>query len=213
MGIYVFTTDYLVELLNARRCAGHLVVTTSARTSSRPLFGKVAWARICSPEANGAPSLLAGCGYARFLLEHAHGAAWMARPAMDLYDSRWPIHTAATVAPPARIADDGGRHRVSNSLLAAGVSIGRSSVNRSVLSTGSRVGDGCVLDEVVVLPGARIGAGCKLRRVIVDSNAEVPDGTVVGYSAPAARTVPRRCPALHCSPATRAEPKDFRSVA
>ena len=138
-------------------------------------------------------------------------------PAMNLYDPSWPIHTQATVCPPARIADETGRHSVTNSMLSGGVVVGRASVIRSVLSTNARVGDGSLLDEVVVLPGARIGAGCKLRRVIVDSNIEVPDGIVVGYPPPSSieRSVERAGAgsriALLTGDATR--PKDFRSVA
>lgn len=126
-------------------------------------------------------------------------------PAMDLYDERWPVLAATTCCPPARIADDGGRHRVTNSPISAGVVVGRSTVNRSVFSTGTRVADGCVLDEVVVPPGARIGAGCKLRRVIIDSNAEVPDASIVGYSSAGLR--------VELLTGDASLPKDFRSVA
>jgi glucose-1-phosphate adenylyltransferase len=118
----------------------------------------------------------------------------------------------ASVGPPARIADDGGRYSVTNSLLASGTIVGRSSVNRSVLSTNVRVGDGSLLDEVVVLPGARIGSGCKLRGCIVDSNVHVADGTVVGFQLPSnIERIGGSRIALLTGDATR--PKDFRSVA
>ncbi len=87
----------------------------------------------------------------------------MVRPPSISMTSSGPSIPLRPIAPPARIVDDGGRHRVANFFIAAGVVIGRSSITRSVLSTGARVADGCLLDEVVVLPGARIGAGCKLR--------------------------------------------------
>jgi len=75
------------------------------------------------------------------------------------------------------------------------------------------VGDGCVVDEAVVLPGARIGAGCKLHRVIIDTNVEVPDGTVVGFSSPSSieKLGGSARIALVTGDATR--PKIFRSVA
>jgi glucose-1-phosphate adenylyltransferase len=134
-------------------------------------------------------------------------------PALDLYDSSWPIHTAAHPCPPARIADHGGRHSVTSSLLAAGVVVGNSSVIRSVLSTNARVADGCLLDEVVVLPGARVGAGCKLRRVIVDSNVEVPDGTVIGYQPPTNIERVGVSPRIVLLTGDATCAKDFRSVA
>jgi glucose-1-phosphate adenylyltransferase len=211
MGIYVFTTDYLVDLLTR----------DASQSGSAHDFGKdivptaVREGRVCAHEfvdADGTPGYWRDVG----TLESywgAHMELLASNPAMDLYDSRWPIHTAAQIYPPARIANDAGSNGVINSLLAAGTVVGRSSVTSSVLSTGARVGDGCVVDEAVVLPGARIGAGCKLHRVIVDSNVEVPDGTVVGFSSPSSieRVASSSRIALITGDATR--PKDFRSVA
>jgi glucose-1-phosphate adenylyltransferase len=210
MGIYVFTTDYLVDLLTR----------DAALAGSAHDFGKdivpaaVREGQVCAHEfvdAAGVPGYWRDVG----TLESywgAHMELLEPNPAMDLHDSRWPIHTSMQACPPARIANDAGRNGVINSLLAAGTVVGRSSVTRSVLSTGARVGDGCVVDEAVVLPGARIGEGCKLHRVIVDSNVEVPAGTVVGFSSPSSieRASAGRI-ALLTGDATR--PKDFRSVA
>jgi glucose-1-phosphate adenylyltransferase len=182
MGIYVFTTDYLLDLLSR----------DAAQTSSSHDFGKdilpiaVREGRVV---AHQFVDEMGGPGYWRDVgtldsYWSTHMELLEAEPQMDLYDSSWPIHTHAAVCAPARVMDDQGRHSVANSLLAGGVVVGRSTVTRSVLSTGVRVGEGSLLEEVVALPGARIGAGCKLRRVIVDSNVEVPDGTVVGYQPP-----------------------------
>ena len=211
MGIYVFTTDYLVELLSR----------DATQAASAHDFGKdILPMAVCDNrvtahlflDERGEPGYWRDVGTLDSYWS-AHMELLDAQPAMDLYDSRWPIHTHAQVCPPARIADEGGRYGVTSSLLAAGTVVGRSTVTRCVLSTNARVGDGALLDEAVVLPGARIGAGCKLRRVIVDSNVEVPDGTVVGYAAP---TNVERLGAgprvtLLCGGATQSS--DFRSVA
>lgn len=211
MGIYVFTTDYLVELL-----------TRDAQLSgSSHDFGKdilpiaVRDGRVVAHQfvdGTGAPGYWRDVGTLESYWS-THMELLEAEPQMDLYDSSWPIHTQATVCAPARIADDEGRHGVTNSLLAGGVVVGRSTVTRSVLSTGARVGDGSLLEEVVVLPGARIGAGCKLRRVIVDSNVEVPEGTVIGYQPPTniERSSVASRVALLAGDAGRKN--DFRSVA
>src|SRR5690242_12831794 len=166
MGIYVFTTDYLLDLLTRDASVGGSahdfgkdILPTAVREGRAGAFPFV--------DESGEPgywrdvgTLDSYWGAHMELLDHA--------PAMDLYDEAWPIHTMASVGAPARISDDGGRHSVTNSLLASGTVVGRSSVTRSVLSTNVRVGDGSLLDEVVVLPGARIGSGCKLRRCIID---------------------------------------------
>ena len=137
-----------------------------------------------------------------------------AHPALDLYDSRWPIRTLAEVHPPARLTEDSGKRGfVARSLLAAGTVVGAATVTHSVLSTNVRIGDGTMLDEAVVLPHARIGANCRLRRVIVDSGAEVPDGTVIGW--PSSGTVERigAPPHITLVTAEATGPRDFRSVA
>jgi glucose-1-phosphate adenylyltransferase len=42
-----------------------------------------------------------------------------------------------------------------------------------VLSDGCRVGRGAVVSDSVLLPGAQVGDGCVLDRVVVDSNCRV----------------------------------------
>jgi glucose-1-phosphate adenylyltransferase len=210
MGIYVFTTDYLIDLLTRDASAGGSshdfgkdVLPTAVREGRAGACPFV--------DDSGAPGYWRDVGTLDSYWS-AHMELLDATPAMDLYDEAWPIHTMATAGAPARISDDGGRHTVTNSLLASGVVVGRSSVTRSVLSTNARVADGSLLDEVVVLPGARIGSGCKLRRCIVDSNVQVADGTVVGFQPPSnIERVGSQRIALITADATR--PKDFRSVA
>ncbi len=211
MGIYVFTTDYLVELLNR----------DASQASSSHDFGKdILPMAVRESQAAAHPFLdeKGEPGYWRDVgtldsYWSAHMELLDSAPGIDLYDAHWPIHTVAQAFPPVRIADDAGRHSVTNSLLAAGTVVGRSSVTRSVLSTDVRVADGSLLDEAVVLPGARIGAGCKLRRVIVDCDVDVPEGTVVGYQSPGniEGVVAGLRIALLTGDATRS--KDFRSVA
>jgi len=210
MGIYVFTTEYLVELLTRDASVGASahdfgkdILPTAVREGRVGAFPFL--------DEKGAPGYWRDVGTLDSYWG-AHMELLDPEPAMDLYDEEWPIHTMATVCAPARIADDAGRHAVTSSLLAGGTVVGRSSVTRSVLSTNVRVGDGSLLDEVVVLPGARIGSGCKLRRCIIDSNVHVADGTVVGFQPPSnIERVGAPRIALITGDATR--PKDFRSVA
>ena len=210
MGIYVFTTDYLVELLNRDASVG-----TSSHDFGKDILpnavreGRAGGYQFV--DESGAPGYWRDVGTLDSYWG-AHMELLESSPAMDLYDDAWPIHTMASVGAPARIADDAGRHSVTNSLLASGTIVGRSSVSRSVLSTNVRVGDGSLLDEVVVLPGARIGSACKLRRCIIDSNVHVADGTVVGFQPPGnIERVGAPRIALITGDATRS--KDFRSVA
>jgi len=213
MGIYVFSTDYLVQLLKR----------DAALADSAHDFGKdilpfavrenrvVAHAFV---DEKGQPGYWRDVGTVDSYWQ-AHMELLSSSPPIDLYDSRWPIRTLAEVLPPAKLTEDGGRRGfVANSMLAAGTVVGCATVTRSVLSTNVRVSDASTLDEAVVLPGARIGANCRLRRVIVDAGVEVPDGTVIGWQPTS--SLERTSTAPHVTLVTGHDAtgaKDFRSVA
>jgi len=212
MGIYVFTTDYLVELLTRDADA-----TESAHDFGRDILPQAvrdgcAVAHLFL-DANGEPGYWRDVGtldsYWQAHMELLHPC-----PSLDLYDMDWPIRTLAEASPPAKLADDGVRRSsVSSSLLAAGTVVGAATIAHSVLSTNVRVGDGTTLEEAVVLPNARIGANCRLRRVIVDAGAVIPDGTVIGWQPPSAIERVGGPPRVALIAADATGPKDFRSVA
>jgi glucose-1-phosphate adenylyltransferase len=212
MGIYVFTTDYLVQLLN--RDAAQM---DSAHDFGRDILPHAvrenqASAHMFVDEA-GRPGYWRDVGTLDSYWQ-THMELLAAAPPMDLYDASWPIRTLPECLPPAKLVEDAGRRGfVANSMLSAGSVVGCATVTRSVLSTNVRVGDASMLDEAVVLPNARIGANCRLRRVIVDSGVEVPDGTVVGWQSSGAHE--RMSSAAHVTllTADATADKDFRSVA
>jgi glucose-1-phosphate adenylyltransferase len=212
MGIYVFTTDYLVDLLNrdARQ-------TESAHDFGRDILP-------CAVRENRVSAHLfadesGGPGYWRDVgtldaYWQTHMELLATNPPLDLYDPAWPIHTHSEVLPPAKVESTSGRRGfVGSSLLAAGSVVGCSTVTSSVLATGVRVGDGSMLDEAVVLPNARIGSNCRLRRVIVDTGTEVPDGTVIGWQAGPIERAAEQPVVLVTAETVANGAKDFRSVA
>ena len=212
MGIYVFTTDYLVQLLN--RDAAQL---DSAHDFGRDILPfavreKQVSAHMFLDEA-GRPGYWRDVGTLDSYWQ-THMELLAATPPMDLYDASWPIRTLSECLPPAKLAEDAGRRGfVANSMLSGGTIVGCATVTRSVLSTNVRVGDGSMLDEAVVLPNARIGANCRLRRVIVDSGVEVPDGTVVGWQSSGAHERVTGSPHVTLLTGDATTAKDFRSVA
>ena len=212
MGIYVFTTDYLVQLLN--RDASQ---PDSAHDFGRNILPQAVRENRVSVhmfiDESGRPGYWRDVGTIDSYWQ-THMDLLAANPAIDLYNRHWPLRTLAEVLPPAKLAEDFGRRSfVANSLLSGGTVVGCATVTRSVLSANVRIGDGSMLDEVVVLPNARIGANCRLRRVIVDGGVEVPDGTAIGWqpSGSAERMTSTPHVTLFTGDATR--PKDFRSVA
>jgi len=212
MGIYVFTTDSLVDLLDrdarlvdSSHDFGRDVLPYAVRESrvSAHLFA----------DELGQPGYWRDVGTLDAYW-HTHMELLAPNPPLDVYDPSWPIRTLAEALPPARVASTSSRRGfVGSSMLSAGSVVGCSTVTSSVLATGVRVGDGSMLDEAVVLPNARIGSNCRLRRVIVDSGTEVPDGMVVGWPLGHVGRAVEQPVALITAETIASAAKDFRSVA
>ena len=97
-------------------------------------------------------------------------------PPRVLEDSEWPIFTHHTQLPPAQIR---AAARVEATVVSPGCTVA-GSVLRSVLSNGCRIGRGALVSDSVLLPGAQIGDGCVLDRVVVDSNCRVAPHSSLG---------------------------------
>ncbi|HVX82555.1 MAG TPA: glucose-1-phosphate adenylyltransferase, partial [Devosiaceae bacterium] len=67
-----------------------------------------------------------------------------------------------------------------NSLVSGDCIISGGHLNRTLLSTGSRVHSYSELHEAVVLPYCDVGRGARLRRVVIDRGVSIPEGLVVG---------------------------------
>jgi glucose-1-phosphate adenylyltransferase len=184
MGIYVFDTAFLLELLQ-RDAANEL---------SSHDFGKD-----IIPGAIGS-----GGVYACALRDvHAHerqgywrdvgtvDSYWAANlelthvmPELNLYDEDWPIWTAAVQAPPAKFVFDqeGQRGIAADSLVSGGCIVSGAEVRRSVLFSNVRVETGSVVEDSVVLPGASIGPRAVVRRAVVDEGCRIGEGIVIGVN-------------------------------
>jgi glucose-1-phosphate adenylyltransferase len=103
-------------------------------------------------------------------------------PALDLYDSEWPIWTYGEVTPPAKFVHDleGRRGQAVSSLVSGGCIVSGASLKNSLLFTGVRMHSFSSIDSTVVLPAVDIGRGARLRNAIVDRGVQIPAGLVVG---------------------------------
>jgi glucose-1-phosphate adenylyltransferase len=103
-------------------------------------------------------------------------------PALDMYDSGWPIWTYGEITPPAKFVhdEDGRRGMAVSSLVSGGCIISGSSVHNSLLSTGTHVHSYAALDGAVVLPYCQIGRYARLTNVVIDRGVHIPEGLVVG---------------------------------
>jgi glucose-1-phosphate adenylyltransferase len=103
-------------------------------------------------------------------------------PALDLYDSTWPIWTYAEITPPAKFVhdEDGRRGMATSSMVSGGCVISGSRIDKSLLFTGVHAHSYSELCHVVALPYVQIHRGARLNKVVIDRGVEIPPGLVVG---------------------------------
>ena len=106
-------------------------------------------------------------------------------PTFNLYDRDWPMRTRPTQYPPAKfVFGEMGRTGMAvNSVISPGCVISGSAVRGSVLSQDVRVNSFSDVDSCVIFNHVNIGRHCRIRRAIIDRDAQIPDGTVIGYDS------------------------------
>jgi glucose-1-phosphate adenylyltransferase len=185
MGIYVFDTKYLFELL--RRDA--------ADPASSHDFGKdlIPWvvqhgkavahrfSASCVRSAQEAEAYWRDVGTVDAYWE-ANIDLTAITPALDLYDTEWPIWTYSELTAPAKFVHDeeGRRGHAISSLVSGGCIVSGSELRRSLLFTGVRTHSWSQIEDAVILPYATVGRHVSLKRVVIDRSVQIPDGLVVG---------------------------------
>jgi len=185
MGIYVFATKFLFDQL--RRDA--------ADPNSNRDFGKDIIPYLVKHGKALAHRFTESCVRSGFEAEAywrdvgTLDAYWQANidlteviPALDLYDSEWPIWTYGEVTPPAKFVHDvdGRRGQAVSSLVSGGCIISGASLRRSLLFTRVRMHSYSHIENTVVMPDVTIGRGARLSNVIVDRGVSIPEGLQVG---------------------------------
>jgi glucose-1-phosphate adenylyltransferase len=185
MGIYIFNAQFLYERLNLE----------ASRPGTEHDFGKD-----IIPQLVGSHKLVAH----RFqdscvMHEGAKGHYWRdvgtidayweanldlttVTPALNLYDTNWPIWTYQAQLPPAKFVFDSDTRRgfAADSLVSGGCIISGATVRRSLLFSNVRVNSYCVVEDTVILPDCDIGRHARLQKCIVDQGCTIPPGLVVG---------------------------------
>ncbi|MDX3927677.1 MAG: glucose-1-phosphate adenylyltransferase [Shinella sp.] len=185
MGIYVFHTKFLMDLL--RRDA--------ANPNSSRDFGKDIIPYIVEHGKAVAHRFAASCVRSDFEREAywrdvgTIDAYWQANidltditPELDIYDGSWPIWTFAEIKPPAKFVhdDDDRRGSAISSLVSGDCIISGATLYRSLLFTGVRANSYSRVEGCVVLPDVRIGRHAQLKNVVIDRGVVIPEGLVVG---------------------------------
>jgi glucose-1-phosphate adenylyltransferase len=105
------------------------------------------------------------------------------KPALNLYNRKWPVRSVSYPDPPAKFAfdEDNRRGQAIDSIVSGGCLLTGGMVRNSVLGRGVRVHSGAVVDECVILDNCDIGRRSRLRKAILDKNVRVPEDAVIGY--------------------------------
>ena len=185
MGIYVFSTSFLFDVL--RRDA--------ADPNSSHDFGKDIIPAIVKDGKAVAHRFTRSCVRSTHEMEAywrdvgTVDAYWEANidlteivPALDLYDRSWPIWTYAELTPPAKFVHDDEDRRGSavSSLVAGGCIVSGAALRRSLLFTGVRINSYASVEEAVILPGVEIARSARIKRAVIDRGVKIPEGLVIG---------------------------------
>ena len=110
-------------------------------------------------------------------------------PQLDLYDSKWPIHTHQIQAPPAKIIYDypGRRGEVRESMISAGCIVSGASVRKSVIFSNCKIHSHSVITDSLLLPECEIMEDCRIHGAIIDRGSVIPEGTEIGIDLDADR--------------------------
>jgi glucose-1-phosphate adenylyltransferase len=189
MGIYVFATDVMYELL---------FQDAAKKESSRHDFGK-----------DIIPSMLSHSRVFAYPFRDENrkqAAYWRdvgtldayfqtsmdlisVDPILNLYDRNWPIHTYQPPYPPPKFVhtDPDRRGAALNSIVCQGSIVSGGQVYRSILSPGVRINSFALIEDAILFDGVEVGRHARIRRAIIDKDVRVPPGFDIGWSREADR--------------------------
>ena len=105
-------------------------------------------------------------------------------PELNLYDEDWPIWTNQEQLPPAKFIfdDDDRRGMAVDSMVSGGCIISGAKVRHSLLFSNVSVDNYTKIDSSVVLPDVTVGKNCRIYHAIIDKGCHIPDGTEIGVN-------------------------------
>ncbi len=184
MGIYVFATDVMYELLFR---------DAARKEASNHDFGK-----------DVIPGMLAGSRVFAYPFRDENrkqAAYWrdvgtldayyqasmdliQVDPILNLYDRAWPIHTYQPPMPPPKFVhtDPDRRGAAFNSIVCQGAIVSGGQVYRSILSPGVRINSFALVEDSILFDGVEVGRHARIRRAIVDKDVKIPSGFSVGWN-------------------------------
>lgn len=187
MGIYVFSTKFLVDALH----------TNTTRKDGGHDFGHDILPRIYATERvfalafrapGGEPPYWRDVGTIDAYFE-AHQELLQPDSPFKWRDRRWPIRTFKPNLPPPLLLSSAGNDdsALRNCIVCAATVIQDAHISRSIVGHECRIHPGSSIEETVLLGRVEVGAGARLRRTIVDKDCRIPANTQIGFSPDADR--------------------------
>ncbi len=185
MGIYVFNTSALIEMLRA----------DALDPSSSHDFGKniipraIHESRVFSfnfVDENQKEALYWRDVGTLDAYYEANMDLVSVNPVFNFYDAHWPIRTRQEQYPPAKFvfAQEGRRVGVAlDSIVSPGCIISGGRVTNSILSPRVRINSYSEVDSSILFWNVRVGRSSRIRRTIIDRDVVIPEGTEIGYDA------------------------------
>ena len=186
MGIYVFTTDVLVQAV---------AEDSMDDTSNHDLGGDIIPMLVKRNEAfvydfneNEVPGATErDRAYWRDvgtidMYFDSHMDLVSVHPIFNLYNLGWPIYTSMQALPPAKFVFEGDRtgHAL-NSMVCQGAILAGGTVRESVVSPLTRVEANAYVERSVLLNGVVVEPGASVRNAIIDKHVTVPRGARIGW--------------------------------
>ena len=185
MGIYVFNTDVMYELLfqdaAKKEASRHdfgqdiipAMITGGSRVFAYPFRDEnrkeaAYWRDVGTLDA-----------YFQTNMDLIH-----VDPVLNLYDQEWPIHTHQPAFPPPKFVHTEGDRRGAafDSIVCQGAIISGGQVYRSIVSPGVRVNSFALVEDAILFGGVDVGRRSRIRRAIIDKEVRVPSGFEIGWN-------------------------------
>jgi len=181
MGIYVFSTSFLID---------QLIKDAETDGSTRDFGHDIIPSVIDGHVVNAYPFLNLQSGEQSYWRDVGTiDAYWSANmeligvnPELNLYDKTWPIWTYQAQNAPAKFIfdDEDRRGQAIDSMVSGGCIISGATVKHSLIFSDVRVNSYSEVIDSVILPEAIIGRNCRITKTIIEKGCHVPEGTVIG---------------------------------
>jgi glucose-1-phosphate adenylyltransferase len=185
MGIYVFNTDVMYELLfqdaAKKEASRHdfgqdiipAMITGGSRVFAYPFRdenrkGAAYWRDVGTLDA-----------YFQANMDLIH-----VDPVLNLYDQEWPIHTHQPAFPPPKFVHSEGDRRGAafDSIVCQGAIISGGQVYRSIVSPGVRINSFALVEDAILFGDVDVGRHARIRRAIIDKDVRIPAGFEIGWN-------------------------------